>query len=227
MVTTGLEIPGYRIIRNIGVARGIIVRSRSIFGTIGAGLQTIVGGNISLFTKLCEKAHAKIPSALCSHMRTRWEAMRSFAPAMMQQILWGGRHRSTFIRHRSSCRKNINVALWRSKKARLVGLLCGILIERTKKGLLGSRFEYDPVPTSLARVMHKKYIRLIIEVFILCIGRNANTEPLRVCDSDDRRHASYFHSTWAIIDESFDFIKRKRCLPHIGEVILFCQGENI
>jgi uncharacterized protein YbjQ (UPF0145 family) len=50
-----LELPGYRVKRNFGVVRGIVVRSRSIVGTIGAGLQTIVGGNISLFSKLCEQ----------------------------------------------------------------------------------------------------------------------------------------------------------------------------
>ena len=54
-VTTAFELPGYRIKRNLGVVRGIVVRSRSIVGTIGAGLQTIVGGNISLFSKLCEQ----------------------------------------------------------------------------------------------------------------------------------------------------------------------------
>src|SRR6185503_2173932 len=51
MVTTALELPGYRITRNLGVVRGIVVRSRSVLGTIGAGLQTIVGGNITLFSK--------------------------------------------------------------------------------------------------------------------------------------------------------------------------------
>ena len=55
MVTTALELPGYRIVRNIGVVRGIVVRSRNVFATLGAGLQTILGGNISLFTQLCEK----------------------------------------------------------------------------------------------------------------------------------------------------------------------------
>ena len=55
MVTTAFEIDGYRIVRNLGVVRGIIVRSRSLFGTIGAGLQTLVGGNITLLTELCEK----------------------------------------------------------------------------------------------------------------------------------------------------------------------------
>ena len=56
MTTTAFELPGKRITKNFGMARGIIVRSRSIFGTIGGGLQTIVGGNITLFSSLCERA---------------------------------------------------------------------------------------------------------------------------------------------------------------------------
>ena len=55
MVTTAFTIEGYVTVRNLGLVRGIIVRSRSLFGTIGAGLQTIVGGNISLLTNLCER----------------------------------------------------------------------------------------------------------------------------------------------------------------------------
>jgi len=55
MVTTGLELAGFRIVRNLGVVRGIVVRSRSVFGTIGASLQTLVGGDITLYTDLCEK----------------------------------------------------------------------------------------------------------------------------------------------------------------------------
>lgn len=58
MTSTTFEIPGYTIVKNLGLIRGIIVRSRSIFGTIGAGLQTLVGGNISLLTELCEKTRA-------------------------------------------------------------------------------------------------------------------------------------------------------------------------
>lgn len=56
MVTTAVELPGHRIIRNLGVVRGIVVRSRSIVGNIGAALQSLVGGNITLYTELCEKA---------------------------------------------------------------------------------------------------------------------------------------------------------------------------
>ncbi len=55
MVTTAFNVEGYVTVRNLGVVRGIIVRSRSVFGTIGAGLQTIIGGNISLLTDLCER----------------------------------------------------------------------------------------------------------------------------------------------------------------------------
>jgi len=56
MTTTTFELPGYRVVKNLGVVRGIIVRSRSVFGTIGASFQTLVGGNITLYTELCEKA---------------------------------------------------------------------------------------------------------------------------------------------------------------------------
>ena len=55
MVTTALELPNYRIVRSYGVVRGIVVRSRSIVGTFGASLQTILGGNITLLSELCEK----------------------------------------------------------------------------------------------------------------------------------------------------------------------------
>ena len=55
MTTTGFELPGYRIVANLGVVRGVVVRSRSLFGTLGAGLQTLFGGNISLFTELAER----------------------------------------------------------------------------------------------------------------------------------------------------------------------------
>lgn len=56
MTTTTFELPGYRVVKNLGVVRGIIVRSRSVFGTIGASFQTLFGGNITLYTQLCEKA---------------------------------------------------------------------------------------------------------------------------------------------------------------------------
>jgi uncharacterized protein YbjQ (UPF0145 family) len=56
MTTTQFELDGFQVVRSLGIVRGIIVRSRSIFGTIGASLQTLVGGNITLLTNLCEKA---------------------------------------------------------------------------------------------------------------------------------------------------------------------------
>ncbi|HEX2869197.1 MAG TPA: YbjQ family protein [Ignavibacteriales bacterium] len=55
LTTTAFSIDGYKVAKNLGIVRGIVVRSRSIFGTIGASFQTIVGGNITLFTELCEK----------------------------------------------------------------------------------------------------------------------------------------------------------------------------
>ena len=58
MVTTALELPGYRIVTNLGVVRGVVVRSRSVFGTLGASLQTLVGGDITLLTELCEKTRS-------------------------------------------------------------------------------------------------------------------------------------------------------------------------
>jgi uncharacterized protein YbjQ (UPF0145 family) len=56
LVTTAFELPGHRIVRNAGVVRGIVVRSRSIVGTFGASLQMLFGGNITLFTQMCERA---------------------------------------------------------------------------------------------------------------------------------------------------------------------------
>jgi uncharacterized protein YbjQ (UPF0145 family) len=67
MTTTGFTLDGYRIVRNIGVVRGIMVRSRSIFGTVGGALQTLVGGNISLFTSLCEKTRAEAFDLMLAH----------------------------------------------------------------------------------------------------------------------------------------------------------------
>jgi uncharacterized protein YbjQ (UPF0145 family) len=67
MITTAFELDNYRITRNLGVVRGITVRSRSIFGTIGAGLQTLVGGNITLLTELCEKARHEAFEIMIQH----------------------------------------------------------------------------------------------------------------------------------------------------------------
>jgi uncharacterized protein YbjQ (UPF0145 family) len=67
LVTTAFDIDGYRIVRNLGIVRGITVRSRSIFGNIGAVLQTIVGGNITLYTELCEKARNEAYEIMIQH----------------------------------------------------------------------------------------------------------------------------------------------------------------
>jgi uncharacterized protein YbjQ (UPF0145 family) len=67
MVTTAFELPNFRITQNLGVVRGIVVRSRNIFATIGAGLQTIVGGNITVWTKLCEDTRADAFDIMIQH----------------------------------------------------------------------------------------------------------------------------------------------------------------
>ena len=67
MTTTAFELSGYRIEKNLGVVRGIVVRSRSLFGTIGGMLHTIVGGNITLFTNLCEKTRSEAFEMMVSH----------------------------------------------------------------------------------------------------------------------------------------------------------------
>ncbi len=66
-VTTAFTLDGYRITQNLGLVRGIIVRSRSIFGTIGASLQTLVGGNITLLTDLCERTRSDAFERMVQH----------------------------------------------------------------------------------------------------------------------------------------------------------------
>ncbi|HEY9104235.1 YbjQ family protein [Chitinimonas sp.] len=67
MVTTALELPGYNVVRNFGVVRGITVRSRSIVGNFFGGLQTLFGGNITIYTNLCEQARAETYALMCQH----------------------------------------------------------------------------------------------------------------------------------------------------------------
>src|SRR3954447_14167197 len=71
MVTTAFELHGFRVSRQLGIVRGITVRSRSIFGTIGGSLQTIVGGNITAFTTLCEKAREEAFELMSRHAAER------------------------------------------------------------------------------------------------------------------------------------------------------------
>ena len=71
LTTTAFTIDGYQVVESLGVVRGISVRSRSIFGTIGAGLQTMLGGNITLLTSLCEKARADAFDIMLAHAQRR------------------------------------------------------------------------------------------------------------------------------------------------------------
>jgi len=66
-ITTAFQLDGYKITKNLGIVRGITVRSRSIFGNIGAGFQALVGGNISIYTELCEKAREEAYEILVVH----------------------------------------------------------------------------------------------------------------------------------------------------------------
>jgi len=67
MVTTANDLTGYRVVRNFGIVRGITVRSRSVLGNLAAGIQTIVGGNITVLTELCEKAREEAYELLLLH----------------------------------------------------------------------------------------------------------------------------------------------------------------
>jgi len=67
LVTTAFDLPGHHTVRNLGVVRGVVVRSRSVVGTIGASLQTLVGGNITLYTELCEAARADAFQLMLEH----------------------------------------------------------------------------------------------------------------------------------------------------------------
>jgi uncharacterized protein YbjQ (UPF0145 family) len=67
LVTAAFELPGHTIVRNFGMVRGIIVRSRSIFGQIGAGFQQLAGGNISIYTEMCERARQDAYEIMIQH----------------------------------------------------------------------------------------------------------------------------------------------------------------
>ena len=90
MVTTSQELPGYRIVRNFGIVRGIIVRSRSLLGSIGAGLQTIIGGNITILTELCENTREEAYELMMQHAAEHGAnaviAMRYDAAEIMQGV---------------------------------------------------------------------------------------------------------------------------------------------
>jgi uncharacterized protein YbjQ (UPF0145 family) len=90
LVTTANDLPGYRIVKNLGLVRGIVVRSRSILGSLGAGLQTIIGGNITLFSELCEKTREDAFELMLRHAGERGAnaivAMRYDANELMQGV---------------------------------------------------------------------------------------------------------------------------------------------
>ena len=67
LTTTAFTLDGYQIVKNLGVVRGIVVRSRSVFGTLGGSLQTLLGGNITLFTSLCEKTRSDAFEMMVEH----------------------------------------------------------------------------------------------------------------------------------------------------------------
>jgi len=67
LTTTTFELPGYRVVKSFGVVRGIIVRSRSVIGNIGAGIQSLFGGNITLYTELCERAREDTFNQMLEH----------------------------------------------------------------------------------------------------------------------------------------------------------------
>jgi uncharacterized protein YbjQ (UPF0145 family) len=67
VTTTSISVEGYNVVQSLGVVRGIVVRSRSVFGRIGIGLQTLVGGNITLLEDLCERSRAEAFSKAVEH----------------------------------------------------------------------------------------------------------------------------------------------------------------
>ena len=71
MVTTAFDLPGYRVTKSLGLVRGVTVRSRSIFGTLGASLQTVVGGNITLFEDMCERTREEALDLMMEHAMER------------------------------------------------------------------------------------------------------------------------------------------------------------
>jgi uncharacterized protein YbjQ (UPF0145 family) len=67
MITTAFDVPGYRVVKALGLVRGVTVRSRSILGTIGASLETLIGGNITLFEEMCEKTREEALELMIQH----------------------------------------------------------------------------------------------------------------------------------------------------------------
>ena len=96
-VTTALELPGVKVTANLGVVRGIVVRSRSVVGNLGASLQTLFGGNISIYTELCERARQDAYELMIQHARAlganaviamRYDA-NEIAPGVTEVLAYG------------------------------------------------------------------------------------------------------------------------------------------
>ena len=96
-VTTAFELPGKQIVKNFGLVRGITVRSRSVFGSFGASIQTIFGGNITLYTELCERAREEAYELMITHaaalganglIGVRYDA-NEIAPGVTEVLCYG------------------------------------------------------------------------------------------------------------------------------------------
>lgn len=97
LTTTTFDLPGYRVVRSLGVVRGIIVRSRSVFGNLGASIQSLFGGNISLYTSLCERARSDAFNLMLEHagqlganavIAVRYDATE-LAPGITEVLCYG------------------------------------------------------------------------------------------------------------------------------------------
>jgi uncharacterized protein YbjQ (UPF0145 family) len=97
LITTAFDLPGYHVVRGLGLVRGIIVRSRSIVGTIGASLQSLVGGDITLYTELCERAREDAYQLMIEHageaganaiIGVRYDA-NEIAPGITEVLAYG------------------------------------------------------------------------------------------------------------------------------------------
>ena len=97
LTTTAFDLPGYRVTRNLGVVRGIIVRSRSVIGNLGASLQTLVGGNITVYTSLCERTRSDAFQLMRARGRTGRQ--RRDRRALRRHRDRAGRHRGALLRH--------------------------------------------------------------------------------------------------------------------------------
>jgi uncharacterized protein YbjQ (UPF0145 family) len=86
MITTAFELPGYRVTKNLGVVRGIVVRSRSIVGNIIGGIHSLFGGNITVYTELCEQARSET-----------FQLMRQHAQSMRANAIIGMRYDATEV----------------------------------------------------------------------------------------------------------------------------------